>query len=111
MKRGRGKIKARKGTQATQGTFWWIEVPAAETHLQTSTPFKTKNVHFLQPCLTKENLFYDPNSLFFFCTQNRNIFQKDIMELGCLQGNHFSYITAINVGTPWNNKFTSKKKT
>ena len=36
---------------------------------------------------------------FFFCTPNRNIFEKDIMELECLQGNRFSYITAINVGT------------
>ena len=73
---GEGKIKARKGTLATQGTFWWIEVPAPETHLQTSTPFKTKNVHFLQPCLTKENLFYDPKSLFFFLHSESKYFSK-----------------------------------
>ena len=83
---GGGGVKARKGTQATQGTFWWIEVSAAETRLQISTPFKTKTFIFLQPCLTKENLFYDPNSLFFFLHTESKYFSKRHHGIGMFTG-------------------------
>ena len=39
-----------------KGRFWGIEVPAAETRLQTSSPFKTEKRSFFATLFTKREL-------------------------------------------------------